>query len=74
MKENEVLFYAKGIDQNTIFFPNGEIACIHCPYHKYKTVNGHHRDICVKSYETLTEIFSSIGEDCILKFEEVPNE
>ena len=74
MNKNEVLFYAKGIDRNIINFPNGEIACIHCPYHKYKTVNGHHRDICVKSYEALTNIYTSIGKDCILQFEEGEHE
>lgn len=63
-----VAFYVKGIKKNEINFPNGNIACRHCPYRRTKVIKGETRHGCSETLERLTDIVNQVGEDCVLEF------
>ena len=65
-----VSFYVKGISKTEVNFPDGDICCRWCPYCKSRTIRGHTRVICVKTYEALENIDTQVGEDCVLNFEQ----
>nr|DAQ91655.1 MAG TPA: hypothetical protein [Caudoviricetes sp.] len=64
---NGVSFYLVGIDERKVFFQNGKVCCRECPYCKSKTVNGHLRILCIRTYEPLMEL-DKLGADCPLSF------
>ena len=69
MTKNSVRFYIKATITIEVNFPDGDVSCQWCHYHKYKTVNGHTRVICINTYEALINIATQIGSDCPLKLE-----
>lgn len=73
MMNGSAAYYVRGTFTTKVNFPDGDIACIYCPYHKYKTVRGQTRHICVKTYEPLEAPEYGVGADCVLEFKEVPN-
>ena len=69
MTKNGVGFYIKAKITIEVNFPDGDVSCQWCRYHRYKTVNGHTRVICIETYEALENIDTQVGLDCPLELE-----
>ncbi len=66
-----VTYYVKGIKKNEVNFPNGHIACRHCPYCRTKIIKGETRHCCIETLERLTDIVNQVGQDCVLELIQV---
>lgn len=69
--DHGVEFYVTATETIAVHFPNGDLSCQWCPFCKHKTAHGNTRVICVKTYESLNEIYSTgRGSDCPLVIQE----
>ena len=61
-----VKFYTKGKYTETVYFPENDVCCMHCPFCRGRTGKRHVRHICIKSYEPLVDVGRTRGNDCPL--------
>lgn len=68
MKSRGTDKYIKEIAANTIFFRGNAPCCRDCIYYKFKIIKNETRRLCMRNFETGTDLANTIGIDCDLEF------